>query len=149
MAYVDRGHREDDSRSAVSITTGFIVNLGIATVAISMMLYVMQGPMTNLADDTKEKQLEVSSERIVSELERADRMARLGGDGEVRLDQPGVEYNVRFNDSVDPIEIDVYAEGVVVTSQYTGVTPIDPEDFDSSHPVVFDYEEDEIDVRIE
>lgn len=103
--------RED---SGVSIVTGFILNLGIATVAISLLLLLVAEPFTTVVESTRQNQLEVTSETLTAEFERADRLAQRGMEGNVSLEQPNVEYTATVDDS----ELRIQSDNVEVTSEY-------------------------------
>jgi len=108
--------RDDGS----SITTGFVLNMGIATVAVSIMLLTLQGPMETIYDNTQETQMRVVGENIASEFERADRMLRDGGDPEVKVEIPDGDYEVRVRNN----EIHLIGSRSNVTAEYSGVTPL-------------------------
>lgn len=72
-----------DDDEAVSITTGFIINLGIATVAVSIFLFHLQGLFVDVTDRSAETQLSVAGERLAEEIERVDRLSNRQGQSEI------------------------------------------------------------------
>lgn len=100
-----RNHEPSDPgrrQQAVSITTGFILNFGIATIAVSIVLFTMQGFYTDLADDARETELHVAGERVVWELEKTDRLARSNPDDDSMMyfssDDIDQAYTLTVND---------------------------------------------------
>ena len=67
-----------DREKAVSITAGFIINLGIATTLIALMFFLFQGLFTQVQDDTAGSEMRVVGEKVSAELEKADRLAQEG-----------------------------------------------------------------------
>jgi hypothetical protein len=70
--------RRIDRQRAVSITAGFIINLGIATTLIALMFFLFQGLFTQVQDDTAGSEMRVVGEKVSSELQKADRLAQRG-----------------------------------------------------------------------
>lgn len=85
--------KERDGTKAVSVTTGFILNIGIATIAVSLILFSLQGLFTDLRENSQETQMSVVGEKMIWEMEKVDRMARLheGSEGEVFVDASEVD----------------------------------------------------------
>lgn len=91
--------REETKDRAVSITTGFILNVGIATLAVSLILFSLQGLFADIREDSQETEISVAGERVVWELEKADRMARIhDADGRtfIKSDDVG-SYRIRIS----------------------------------------------------
>ncbi len=143
--------RRGSDETGVSITTGFIINLGVATIAIGFMLFISQGTLTDVVDTTEENQLRVTGEQIVSDLERADRLARSGGEGTIDMEQPDVSYNVRITEDTgnDNYLVNISSSRVLVSLQYTGEADVEdtPVEFSSRQNVRVSYEEDEIEIE--
>jgi len=124
----------------VSITTGFILNMGIAFIAISIMLLTMQGPMEEITESTRETQIRVTGEAIVADFERADRLVRSLDDPdiEVEIEQPNVEYSV----NVSSDELHMMTDNLNVTVEYGGEKALDPDsDFSSSADASITYDD--------
>lgn len=132
---------------AVSITTGFILNMGIATVVISLLLFSSQGVLVSIQEGTKETQMEVTGERIVANLEAADRLEREGSTGEIKLDQPGVGYNVELSEATDSVVLTSDRSRVNLT--YSGENDLPDEEFSSTEDVVIVYDNSSGEIRIE
>lgn len=68
--------RWEDTKAA-SITTGYIINVGIATLVLSTLLLGMQGTFDNIEATTATTQSEAVAEKIAAEMVQADRLARV------------------------------------------------------------------------
>lgn len=79
-----------DREKAVSVTAGFIINLGIATTLIALMFLLFQGIFTQVQDDTAGSEMRVVGEKVSAELEKADRLAQQG-DGTIDMRLPTFE----------------------------------------------------------
>jgi hypothetical protein len=96
------GDENELHERAVSITTGFILNIGVATVAVSIIMFSLQGVFTDVRDDSQETQLRVVGERLVWELEKADRMAHLhDSEGAVYFESADLDgsYSISITDN--------------------------------------------------
>lgn len=82
--------RRERREKAVSITTGFILNVGIATIAVSIILVSLQGFFTGVQDDSKETEMRVVGERVAWELEKANRLANDTTGGNVTIETDDV-----------------------------------------------------------
>lgn len=96
MADVSRG---------VSTTLGYVLNLGVATLLVTMLLL----SAGTLVEDQRERavrtELQVVGERVAADLAAADRLARASDGGTVRfaIDTPrrvaGASYEIRVNET--------------------------------------------------
>lgn len=96
MADVSRG---------VSTTLGYVLNLGVATILVTMLML----SAGTLVEDQRERavrtELQVVGERVVADLAAADRLARASDDGTVRfaIETPpriaGSSYEIRVNET--------------------------------------------------
>jgi len=68
------------SRNAVSITTGYIINLGIATIAVSIFLVLLQGVFADVTESASEAQISVAGEKLAEEIEKIDRLGNRPGE---------------------------------------------------------------------
>jgi len=84
-----------DREKAVSITAGFIINLGIATTLIALMFFLFQGLFTQVQDDTAGSEIRVVGEKVSAELEKADRLAQQGN-GTIETKLPTFEQSYRL-----------------------------------------------------
>ena len=115
--------KEENTRRdrAVSVTTGFIINLGIATTLIALMFFLFQGVFAQVQDDTAGSEMRVVGEKVSSELQKADRLAQQG-DGEIEIDLPSFEqsYSLNIEETDDGNgEITVNSGSVEVTVGYS------------------------------
>jgi hypothetical protein len=69
---------------AVSITTGYIINVGIATLVLSSLLLGMQGTFDNIEETTSNAQAQSVAEKVASEVTQADRLARVFANSEYK-----------------------------------------------------------------
>jgi len=143
---IDRSDGRDGTR-AVSITTGFILNMGIATVVTSLLLFSLQGPFEDIRESTKETQLEVTGERIVANLEAADRLERRGGTGEIPLDQPDVQYRAELSPGTNSVVLT--SDRARVNLSYTGENDLPDAEFSPSQDVDVVYDNSSGELRIE
>ena len=61
---------------AVSITTGYIINVGVATIAISIFLFLLQGVFTDITGTASETRMRIVGEDLAGEIESVDRLAQ-------------------------------------------------------------------------
>lgn len=85
-----------DREKAITVTTGFIVNLGIATTLIAIMFFLFQGVFVDLQDQTAGSEMRIVGEKISTELQKADRLAQKGN-GTIEADLPQFEQAYRVN----------------------------------------------------
>lgn len=79
-----------DRDRAVTVTTGFIINLGVATTLIAVMFFLFQGVFAQVQDQTAGSEMRVIGEKVSSDLQKADRLAQRGN-GTVEMDLPEFE----------------------------------------------------------
>lgn len=92
--------REYESSNAVSVTTGFILNVGIATLAVSLIMFSLQGMFTDLQEESAESEIRVVGENLAWELEKAERMAENEAEGELQYQSPRLGmYEIRVHES--------------------------------------------------
>jgi len=132
-----RCRRED---SAVSIVMGYVINMGVATVVISVFLLYLQGPMTDVVESTQESELEVIAEQISNDIQTAERAATTSGgaQGRMEVSSPRVErgYTVRVGGG----QVNVTSNRRRVTADYN-VSSVDVEgaEFSSSESPILRY----------
>lgn len=85
-----------DRQKAITVTTGFIVNLGVATTLIAIMFFLFQGVFVDLQDQTAGSEMRIVGEKISTELQKADRLAQKGN-GTIEADLPRFEQAYRVN----------------------------------------------------
>lgn len=80
---IDRTRRQGDS--AVSQTTGYIINLGVASVVIAMLTINAGGVVDQLRTTSAQAELGVTGDRVASMISHADQMRSASDrpDGEV------------------------------------------------------------------
>lgn len=136
-----RAKTENDK--AVAVTTGYIINLGIATTAVALFFFGAQGIYADIQDSTAGSELRVANEKIVSELEKADRLAD-GASGNVTLHPPSMEstYDVKVTDDT------VYVNGTSVQTSIEHTADIDstilPIEFSRYRTIRIEYEDGEV-----
>jgi len=140
-------NRERKKENAVSITTGFIINMGIASVVISVLVFNLSGPTGQILDLTERSHIEVVGKSVVSDLEEADRLARKGINGTVTIDQPesGTQYTVEIEKEGGGYDVRVSSGSLTTRHRYTGDSKIDgaPVDFSSGTEVRVEMEPNE------
>lgn len=85
-----------DRDRAITVTTGFVINLGIATTLIAIMFFLFQGVFLSAQDQTAGSEMRIVGEKISTELQKADRLAQKG-DGNLEIDLPEFEQSYRVN----------------------------------------------------
>lgn len=93
--------------SAVASTTGYIINLGVASIVVTLLIIQGQATIDSISSTSTETELEVTADRISSILTEADKMQRLGENtsGEIPIDTFGLVsgelsgYEVNVTDS--------------------------------------------------
>ncbi|MDZ7687355.1 MAG: hypothetical protein U5J64_01305 [Halobacteriales archaeon] len=71
--------RDDDT--AVSVLIGYIINIGIATIVVSLTLLLLQGAFTDVRDRAVESEMEAVGESFAGEIERVDILSQRGSSG--------------------------------------------------------------------
>lgn len=119
--------RKAGKEKAVSITSGFVINMGIASVILSFMMLNLIGPTSQIMDSTERSHLEAVGESVVSDLERADRLSREGMNGTVEISIPeaGTGYTVELEEDGGSYEVRVSSGSVTTSHRYTGKSEID------------------------
>lgn len=91
-----------DRGKAITVTTGFVINLGIATTLIAIMFFLFQGVFVDVQDKTAGSEMRIIGEKVSSELQKADRLAQQGnGTLELRLPQFEQEYRINVTGEKD------------------------------------------------
>lgn len=67
--------RDDD---AVAITTGYILNIGVATLVIGVLVLSLQGTVDNVQDITHREQMEMTTEHVATRMAEADTIVQTG-----------------------------------------------------------------------
>jgi hypothetical protein len=111
---------------AVSVSTGFVINMGVASVILSFMMLNLIGPTDQLMDSTERSHLDAVGQSVVSDLETADRLAREGMNGTIEISSPeaGTGYTVKLEEDGDGYEVKVSSGSVTVGHRYTGESDI-------------------------
>ena len=116
-----------DREKAVSITAGFVINLGIATTLIALMFFLFQGIFTQVQDDTAGSEMRVVGEKVSAELEKADRLAQQGnGSIDTRLPTFEQSYTVTITGESDG-QIILNSGAAEATVNYSVQSDIDDE----------------------
>jgi hypothetical protein len=115
------------SERAVSISTGYIINMGMGVVAISILLFSLQGIFTDITDMAAETEMEVVGEKVANEIEKVDRIARRGGSADTRVNLPNYDsaYTVRVGYEDGEGVVRLVSGGKNVEIGYTNVTAIE------------------------
>lgn len=94
---------ETPSDSAVSVLIGYIINIGIAAIVVSLTLFLLQGVFADAQDSAVESEMEVIGQSFASEMERIDVMStRTNGD---------VSTTVSLPESDNPYSVTVLYDG--------------------------------------
>lgn len=156
---IDRGSCERSD--AVATTTGYIVNLGVASVIITLLLLQAQGIVGTLSETSKETELEVKGERISAAITEADKLHRMSEDpnGEIPLETFGLisgqlsGYTANVSDAAAGDSGTIHlrpartTENVSVTIQYNARTEVHGREFSSAEDVKIAYNSTGIHVR--
>jgi len=93
--------RRDDA--AVSILIGYIINIGVAAIVISVTLFLLQGVFADAQDNAVQSELEAVGQSFASELERVDVLSN-------RTDSD-VSTTAKLPESDNPYTITVFYDG--------------------------------------
>lgn len=130
--------RNDDG---VSTTMGYLFNIAIATTVIAVLLFAGQGTMDDVVGLAESTQMEVTGERVLSNLETADRLAREGGTGEIQVSPADVDYDVELDPDTDSVVLS--ADGQSTNLTYAGESSLPDDEFRSSQGVTIAYKADD------
>ena len=135
MADVSRG---------VSTALGYVLNLGVATLLVTILLLSAGTLVEDQRDRATETELNVVGERVVADLAAADRLARTNDPSAVRVeaDVPvrvaGSYYTVRVNESGEVV-LDADRSSVEVVVPFETVTAVESSTVDGGDlAVVYD-----------
>lgn len=144
----DRTPAPPRGRRGVSVTVNYALNLAIATMLVSGLLFAVGNTVQNRQEATIRAELEVVGQRLAADLQAADRMARAGGnDSRVRIETPlpataaTTNYRIALNTTASPAVIHLTTSDprVEVTVRVWTATPIaDSEIPGGDAVVVFD-----------
>jgi hypothetical protein len=118
------GRHED----AVSITVGYVLNLGVATLVLSAFLLGTQGTFRNVEDTVSESQAESVAQKVATEVTQADRLARISdsSSGVVTFKIPDNIGDSRYTVNVTEDEVVVSTStGGVVTQGYSTTSEVE------------------------
>lgn len=116
---------------AVSITTGYILNIAIATLVLSTLVIGMRGTFDNIEETTAQAQAENVGERVAAEITQADRLARVDASVsgtltfELRDSVADSSYSVEITDrwvNVSTATGEIYRRTYNVPSDVNGTT---------------------------
>lgn len=139
----------------VSLITGFIMNLAVAILVMSLVLLTAQGYMNNFTERSTETELRVAGERIASRFVAADRFVRRSNDsaGSLTLDPPpivvGSGYTAKVREDSgagDNGTIYVHADDVDVNVSvpFNTTTPVDDAEFRGNTRSLIEYNQSKI-----
>ncbi len=127
--------------SGVSITTGFILNLGIAVIAMSVFFYLGQGVYTNVQDQTAGTEIRVIGQKIAQDLESADRLSEFS-EGTIERDYPRIEHSYTVNVTHDNASgngtLELSARGVEATIDFYAENDVAPGKFEFTDTTTLD-----------
>ncbi|MFB6071762.1 MAG: hypothetical protein ABEJ88_02220 [Halobacterium sp.] len=134
MADVSRG---------VSTTLGYVLNLGVAAILVTTLMLSAGTLVESQRDRATRTQLSVVGERVASDLESADYLARASDDGAVRyvvrIPARAVDsaYEVRVNQSgTDHVVLTASGPDVSVTVPFQTELPVEADTVDGGPFVV-------------
>ncbi|WP_336036831.1 DUF7266 family protein [Halobacterium yunchengense] len=126
-----RRWRSDRARRGVSTTLGYVLNLGVAAVLVTTLVFAAGTLVEDQRDRAVDTELRVVSERVAADLAAADRLARASDGGTVMyaVEAPasvsGTTYDVRVNESGDDELVFVADRSdVAVSVAYHAETPV-------------------------
>ena len=118
--------RTDDE--AVSVLVGYIVNIGIATLVISLTLLLLQGAFTDVRDRAVESEMQAIGESFAGEIERVDVLSQRGsGDvtTTVEVPQSDTPYSMEVRHDEGSSWIHLEARSASVAVPFANETEID------------------------
>lgn len=106
---------------AVSVTVNYTLNLAIATILISGLLFAVGNTVEDRREEAIRSELEVVGQRLAANLQSADRLARAGGaDSRVRIETP-------LPDTVATIRYSVAAGSDASGEEFVRLSTDDPQ----------------------
>jgi len=133
-----------DVSRGVSTALGYVLNLGVATLLVTILLLSAGTLVEDQRDRATETELNVVGERVVADLAAADRLARTNDPSAVRVeaDVPvrvaGSYYTVRVNESGEVV-LDADRSSVEVVVPFETVTAVESSTVDGGDlAVVYD-----------
>jgi len=135
-----------DVSRGVSTALGYVLNLGVATLLVTILLLSAGTLVEDQRDRATETELNVVGERVVADLAAADRLARTNDPSAVRVeaDVPvrvaGSYYTVRVNESGSgEVVLDADRSSVEVVVPFETVTAVEASTVDGGDlAVVYD-----------
>jgi hypothetical protein len=130
-----------DDTDAVSVTTGYILNIGIATLVLSTLLLGMQGTFDNVEETTTTAQAQNVAEKVANEITQADRLARVDSNVSGTL-------TFELRDSISDSDYSVIATqgwvnvtttGRTVSREYNVTSDVDGRSIDGGGTVSIEY----------
>ena len=92
-----------ESDKAVSVITGYVVNIGVAVAVITIFTVQSQGLVDSLRESTDKSEMTVVGDKIANKLTRADRIVREneGSEGNISLDLPSSLSDKSYQVTID------------------------------------------------
>lgn len=96
-------------RRAVSTTLSYALNLAIAGILVSALLFAAGSTVQDQRQITVREELRVIGQRIAAAVQESDRMVRVGSDPQLRLtviaprSVAGLQYTIEFNSGSEEI----------------------------------------------
>jgi len=135
-----------DVSRGVSTALGYVLNLGVATLLVTVLLLSAGTLVEDQRDRATETELDVVGERLVADLAAADRLARTNDPSAVRVEADipvrvaGSYYTVRVNESANgEVVLDADRSPVEVVVPFETATEVQPSTVDGGDlAVVYD-----------
>jgi len=135
-----------DVSRGVSTALGYVLNLGVATLLVTILLLSAGTLVEDQRDRAAETELDVVGERVVADLAAADRLARTNDPTTVRVEADiparvaGSYYTVRVNESGNgDVVLDADQPDVRVVVPFDTTTEVAPSTVDGGDlAVVYD-----------
>jgi hypothetical protein len=127
---------------AASITTGYIINVGIATLVLSTLILGMQGTFDNIEQTTAATQSEAVAEKIAAEMVQADRLARVDSNSsgtltlELRDSLGGSDYSVEVTQDY----VNISTDSRVTSLGYNITSDVDSSEFSGGGEIDVEYD---------
>jgi hypothetical protein len=128
VADVSRSWDGDDR--GVSTALGYVLNVGVAAILVTMLLFSAGSLVETQRDRAVETELRVVGDRVAADLAAADRLARASDDGSVRyaVEAPssvaGFGYDVHVNES-GSVVLNADRSDVTITIEFQTETPVE------------------------
>ena len=133
--------RTNDPEGGASVVTGYILNIGIATMVLALLLLNLQGTVGQVEDSASQTQLELIAESVATNIVRADRLGRLDNDtdGTLRLSIPDQVADNVYNVHIENDSVNVSAGTGSASATFNTSTEVHPAEFGGGGDRIINY----------